>query len=131
MDKYKGSKREEKYQRKYRLKYREKRLAYDKKWQKEHREHRNVYMKEYNKKVCTQRRVEYMADKFCPHCGTTENLVLHHINPNSRDPALKNRSDNNQIWKWCDERRIKELQKCIVVCRSCHRKIHIRIQKNG
>lgn len=72
------------------------------------------------RKAYAKRRVDYMKGKSCLYCGTTENLVLHHML--LKDPILKN--GNHQIWTWKESRRIEELLKCIVLCASCHTGLH-------
>lgn len=52
-------------------------------------------------------------DKVCQECGTGENLEVHHIKHFATNPDLR-QDDNNAI----------------VLCRSCHRKLHRR-ERNG
>lgn len=50
----------------------------------------------------------------CIQCGSWENLELHH-----KDPKQK---VSHRIWSWSEERRLKELEKCVVLCIKCHGK---------
>lgn len=79
---------------------------------------------ERKKTLYKQRRDEYMTNKSCPYCGATEDLVLHHLFP--KDSILEGRRGNYNIWSWSESWRIKELLKCLVVCRACHVKIHAK-----
>lgn len=63
------------------------------------------------------RREVFYRNKLCARCGSDRELVLHH-----RDPALK---ENHRIWSWAKERRINEIMKCDVICKSCHKDAHI------
>lgn len=60
-----------------------------------------------------------MHDKVCQDCGTKHELNLHHICPSDKE--------GYRIWTWREERRIKEISKCIILCASCHRKTHARL----
>lgn len=73
----------------------------------------------YEKQKIAERRAEFFGDKFCIKCGAKTNLVLHHKNP-----AEKEKPQDHAIWLWGKEKREKEIEKCIVVCSSCHSKIH-------
>lgn len=108
-----------KYDKKYRQENKERIAAYQYQYVQSHRER----LIEQHTKQCAQRRAKYMEGKSCPHCGTTENLALHHLDPNLKNPLLEN-GGGTLMWRWSEERRNKELKKCIVVCRSCHAKIH-------
>ena len=62
----------------------------------------------------------YYGNK-CLICGYNKyqcSLDLHHIDPNTKDINYS----NIRYWKW--ERILKELEKCILVCRNCHQAIH-------
>jgi 5-methylcytosine-specific restriction endonuclease McrA len=71
---------------------------------------------EYQRLWMKQRREDYFKVKHCKECGSGENLELHHI-----DPRIK---EDHKIWSWSEGRREKELLKCIVLCRDCHKKEH-------
>jgi 5-methylcytosine-specific restriction endonuclease McrA len=67
-----------------------------------------------------QRRQAFFADKCCAKCGSTEQLELDHIDPATKDPALRHRRDNEPMWDWSEARRAAELAKCQVLCHPCH-----------
>jgi hypothetical protein len=73
--------------------------------------------KEYQRTWIAKRRLAYLQDKSCARCGSTEDLRVHH-----RDRALK---ISHNIWSWSQERRDKELEKCEILCHSCHVKHHL------
>jgi hypothetical protein len=69
--------------------------------------------REYQRVWIAARRAAWFADKRCVVCGTTENLELHHIDPETKVA--------NSVWSWTQERRDAELAKCEVRCESCHK----------
>jgi len=76
--------------------------------------------REYGRKWVAQRRADFFADKKCEWCGSTDELQLHH-----RDPETKIAS---VIWSWSEKRRLEEIEKCIVLCGPCHRKHHAKLK---
>ena len=57
----------------------------------------------------------------CQMCGYNEcigALDFHHIDPSTKEASW------SQMRKMSMENMIKELDKCILVCANCHRKIH-------
>src|SRR3989344_2561872 len=70
--------------------------------------------------------LEYRSKCFCVLCGenTPACLDFHH-----RDTDKKERSLSNavKIWGWGIKRLKKEIEKCIVLCSNCHRKVHAGI----
>lgn len=52
----------------------------------------------------------------CHFCGSTENIELHHIDPDTKV--------SHKIWSWRKERLEAELEKCIGICKECHDKFH-------
>lgn len=55
----------------------------------------------------------------CLFCGTTENLVFHHVNPYEKKtevPCTKSKKGANE-----------EVVKCWCLCESCHTKLHQRL----
>lgn len=114
--------------RRYYKKHREEIIKRNRKWVEENREWINKYNQEYYQKhlksLYAQRRAEFMIGKSCLYCKSIKDLVLHHIDPNIKDPGLESRS--NHIWKWEESRRNKELKKCVVICKSCHSKLHAK-----
>ena len=61
-------------------------------------------------------RKEYFKDKQCEWCESTDKLVIHHVNPETKT--------SHKIWSWSEDKRHKELEKCIVLCDKCHREHH-------
>lgn len=70
--------------------------------------------REYQREWVAKRRSTWFSDKSCVWCGATDELELDHI---SRQDKI-----SHKIWSWSEERRIKELEKCQVLCKTCHRK---------
>jgi 5-methylcytosine-specific restriction endonuclease McrA len=82
--------------------------------------------KEYQRVWMAKRRSDFFDGKKCEWCGKTKNLVIHHVNPKNKE--------SHKIWSWCEERRIKELEKCIVLCEKCHMEYHaslLRTKEHG
>ena len=81
---------------------------------------RKEYMKAYHKKwyneVVKPRRKAFFFNKKCEKCGSSDELELHHVDPSTKL--------SHNIWSWSEESRNKEVEKCIVLCRSCHQKYH-------
>lgn len=87
---------------------------------------RKAYMQKYQREWVAKRRHSFFKDKKCALCESTEKLVLHHINPKEKE--------SHNIWSWSEERRLKEIVKCIVWCESCHIEYHakeMRIEVHG
>lgn len=73
--------------------------------------------REYQRQWIAKRRAEYFSDKKCVVCGSKKNLELDHINPTDKKmnpSALWSLSESNQ-------KRIDELAKCQVLCKSHHK----------
>lgn len=68
----------------------------------------------YNREKYRKNREAFFKDKKCAFCGSVELLELDHI-----DKELKK---SHKIWLWSEERRLKEIEKCRILCRECHRK---------
>jgi hypothetical protein len=76
---------------------------------------------EYQRKWMAERRKSFFINKKCEKCDSTINLELHHVDPNEKE--------NHRIWSWSEERRLKELEKCVVWCRDCHEKYHSKLKE--
>lgn len=50
----------------------------------------------------------------CKNCGSTKRLEAHH----------EGDKKTHRVWSMSEEKRRKELKKCIVLCRSCHLERH-------
>ena len=69
-------------------------------------------LRAYQRAWIARRRAEWLADKCCVACGSTDDLEVHH-----RD---RNEKVTHRVWSWSRERREAELAKCEVRCRLCH-----------
>ncbi len=68
------------------------------------------------------RGLEYLGGA-CVKCGSKSDLELDHIDPTTKDPLLRKtnkKTGNGQLWQWSWERITKELDKCQLLCHSCH-----------
>ena len=70
-------------------------------------------MREYKRRWVAARRAEWMADKSCVQCGTTQSLEVDHIDPTQKVA--------HRIWSWAIPRRNAELAKCQVLCTEHHK----------
>lgn len=68
--------------------------------------------REYQRLWMAERRAEYLADKRCVKCGSTEELEIDHIDSTKKV--------DHRIWSWSKERREVELKKCQVLCARHH-----------
>lgn len=71
-----------------------------------------------------ERRAKYDAWKQQQKCcvcneNDVDCLDLHHIDPAAKDIAV---GQVIRVWSW--ERLQREIQKCVVLCANCHRKLH-------
>ncbi len=69
---------------------------------------------EYQKKWMQARRQLWFANKKCVKCDSNKRLELDHIVPADKI--------SHNVWSWAEERRLKELAKCQVLCYECHLK---------
>jgi len=73
--------------------------------------------REFQRKWISERRQKYIDEMGpCFFCGTTEDIQIHHIDPEEKE--------THRIWSWSDTRIRTELKKCVPLCRSCHNKLH-------
>lgn len=73
--------------------------------------------REYQRKWIARRRAEYLSDKSCVVCGSTDALEVDHINPDEKKyhvAALWGMSENNP-------NRVTELAKCQILCSMHHK----------
>jgi hypothetical protein len=87
-----------------------------KRWRDANLEQARGYFKEERKKIS-----EWKAARGCTICAEKDPccLDMHHT-----DPTTKHK-DPSRIGKF--ESFLKEAEKCIVVCRNCHAKIHAKV----
>jgi len=75
-----------------------------------------VHTKESRKraleKVQFRRKIWLEENGPCIKCGSRVALEVDHIDPSTKT--------SHRIWSWKDSRRIAELKKCQVLCRTCH-----------
>jgi len=65
---------------------------------------------------------EYKTTLKCSKCGESHpsTLDFHHKNPNEKEFNI-----SNELYNGYDVEKIKkEIEKCIVLCSNCHRKLH-------
>jgi 5-methylcytosine-specific restriction endonuclease McrA len=67
----------------------------------------------YQREWIARRRADWLADKACVRCGSTEDLEVDHI-----DRATK---VTHRVWSWSQVRRDAELAKCQVLCGPHHK----------
>lgn len=77
----------------------------------------NEYMKKYMKQRYHLKRKEFISllGNECVQCGSTENLEIDHISPEHKSFDIGN------IWSYSKEKVLKELSKCQILCKSCHK----------
>lgn len=84
-----------------------------KKWRDNNPEKARGYFIEERKKIS-----EWKAERGCVKCGENDAacLDMHHTDPSTKD------NDPSRVGKF--ETFLKEAQKCVVLCRNCHAKVH-------
>lgn len=97
---------------------------YQNAWYKKNRDKRILQIREYNKKQHQLFR-EYKATLFCKICNEKESCCLdfHHLDPTKKDASLGDAKRQN----WSFKRLKREIDKCVVLCANCHRKVHAGI----
>jgi len=72
---------------------------------------------------------DLMADKKCEMCGEDHPGVLdwHHKDPSTKRANIPTMISQNISIAAV----VAEMDKCIIVCANCHRKIHWESQNNG
>lgn len=65
--------------------------------------------------------IEYKGNK-CAYCGYSKYqgaLQFHHLDPDKKDFTIS----KIKLTTW-DDRAIKELDKCVLLCANCHMEVH-------
>ena len=83
------------------------------------RELRRKYAREW---VAKRRNSWFNNNGPCRRCWSYDNLELHHLDPKEKE--------SHNIWSWSEERRNKELEKCIILCEHCHYLVHFYITRS-
>jgi transcription elongation factor Elf1 len=104
----KGDPRRKGWKKKYRDKYRPVKR----------KKRRERLLKEYN---------EYKKMLECLRCGFNEHIAALHFH--HTDPETKEYNVNDKAGKVTLETLMKEIEKCVVLCSSCHSILHWKIRK--
>jgi hypothetical protein len=107
-----------------------KRKAYMKKWNAEF--YKKNAATEYTRIKVRRTKIrdwldEYKSKLVCSKCGERHPACLdfHHKNSKTKDFSVGNVS----AWGWGKEKILREIEKCIVLCSNCHRKVHFEDKK--
>jgi hypothetical protein len=103
----------------------EKQKEYRKKW---YEDHKNVTIKRsYDSKRVQIAKMQkfandYKLEKGCCRCPENDPVCLdfHHEDPEKKDIAVAIAVNRG----WGQKRIQKEIDKCVVICANCHRKLH-------
>lgn len=86
------------------------------------------FLKDDVKKYRTELKTWYKemkAAKCCELCGSIKYKQYHHVNPDEKTESVA-----QMVHKaYPKEVILKEMDKCIVVCRSCHCRLHNQMKK--
>ena len=71
---------------------------------------------------------EYKLTLKCERCGENHPAVLdfHHLDPHSKEFTV-----SDQVWTRNPKHVMDEINKCIVLCSNCHRKLHWNEKQNS
>lgn len=91
----------------------EKRRAKDREWTRSRRQAIKAYLDDLRNPAK------------CVLCTEHENCTLdfHHLDPSQKDITVSRTVAN----KWSTERLQTEVDKCVIICSNCHRKVHAGI----
>lgn len=83
------------------------------------------YQNNYMREIHSTRRAEWVASQGgkCAACGSTTQIEIDHV-----DPRLKER-EIALIWSCSERVRARELAKCQLLCKECHKAKSAREQK--
>lgn len=85
------------------------------------------YMRNYMREYSAKRRLkalEYLGG-VCVDCGLKDGLEIHHIDPETKSFTLASG------WHHAWDKIVVELQKCEVLCDSCHKNRHKVVHQHG
>src|SRR5450830_194197 len=72
--------------------------------------------REYQNRRLQQKRAEWITENGpCKNCGSNETLEVDHVVSEEKEIHTRH------LWSLKDETRFKELAKCQVLCKACHR----------
>ena len=94
-------------------------------WYQKNRETERARLKVSNKRRDAELREWFQKLKStlkCEECGEKHIACLdfHHKDPQQKDLAVSMCINNG----WSRDKILKEIEKCIVICSNCHRKLH-------
>lgn len=110
----------------------EKQREKNREYQKKHYEQKKDYYiqkaKEGKQKIKTEFE-EYKKTLSCSVCGESHPATLdfHHVDRTKKDIILSQAVGRN--WGWTSLKR--EIEKCVVLCSNCHRKLHYEEKMAG
>jgi hypothetical protein len=67
---------------------------------------------------------EWKAQQFCKVCGENNSVCLdfHHLDPTQKEYTIGSLSSKIKF-----EKLLLEIDKCVVLCANCHRKVHANL----
>jgi hypothetical protein len=104
---------------------RKKQQEYQKEWYARNSEKQKANAKKH-KQIAIQRNREYIWDvkseNPCTRCGEKDPACLefHHLDSDEKESAISNAAGAG----WSLERLQSEVDKCVILCRNCHAKLH-------
>jgi len=106
-------------------KQREKNREYQKKHYQNNKEYYITKSRESKSKAREEFK-EFKKNLFCEICGENHPATLdfHHKNPNEKEIIVSRAAGRG----WGKQKIQNEIDKCIVLCSNCHRKLHYQHQ---
>lgn len=104
---------------------RKKQQEYQKEWYTRNNEKQKANAKKH-KQYAIQRNREYIwevkSKQPCTRCGESDPACLefHHLDSDDKESAISNAAGAG----WSLERLQLEVDKCVILCRNCHAKLH-------
>ena len=80
-----------------------------------------LYQRQKQRWVDRKKKAVHLLGSKCSNCGYDKNYAamdFHHVNPKNKEADWK----SLRLKKW--ESVIKELQKCVLLCKNCHVELH-------